>query len=130
VRGAATAVHPAVQLSAAVWTYSNRAYLSLGQDWRGWLDDVLIDFAVPMSYTLDDRLLRFMSEEFAGVPNGDRIWVGLGSWLFAKNPARARTQAQIVRDAGAGGDALFSWDAIADTPALREALIAEADGAP
>jgi uncharacterized lipoprotein YddW (UPF0748 family) len=129
VRGAAAEIRTGVVLSAAVWTYADRAYLALGQDWRGWLDAGLVDFAVPMAYTLDDRLLGYMAESFAGASARDRIWLGLGVWLFEANPPRAVAQLRIAREAGAGGDALFSWDAIADAPALREALISEASGA-
>jgi uncharacterized lipoprotein YddW (UPF0748 family) len=130
LRGAALAVHARVQLSAAVWTYADRAYLALGQDWRGWLAADLIDFAVPMAYTLDDELLRYMAEAFAAVPAGERTWLGLGVWLFAQNPAHALEQIRIARAAGAGGDALFSWDSIADAPQLRQALIDGAGRAP
>jgi uncharacterized lipoprotein YddW (UPF0748 family) len=130
LRGAALEVHARVAMSAAVWTYADRAYLALGQDWRGWLDAGLVDFAVPMAYTLDDRLLGYLAESFAHVPAGDRIWVGLGVWLFSRNPQRALAQIRIVREAGAAGDALFSWDAIAGAPALRQALISEPANAP
>jgi uncharacterized lipoprotein YddW (UPF0748 family) len=130
LRGAVAEVHPRVLVSAAVWTYADRAYLALGQDWRGWLDAGLVDFAVPMAYTLDDRLLGYMAESFAHVPAGDRVWLGLGVWLFGRNPQRALEQIRIARAAGVGGDALFSWDSIADAPALREALISEPAGAP
>jgi hypothetical protein len=71
-----------------------------------------------------------MAESFAHVRTGDRIWMGLGVWLFAESPQRALAQIGIVRAAGAAGDALFSWDAIADAPALREALIRGAGDAP
>ena len=121
---AARTVQPGAQLSAAVWTYADRGYLALGQDWRGWLEADLIDFAVPMAYTLDDRLLRYQAESFAGLPYGDRIWIGLGSWLFATNPARAVAQIALIRDAGAHAEALFSYDSIESEPALRDALIA------
>jgi uncharacterized lipoprotein YddW (UPF0748 family) len=130
IRAAADDVRPGVALSAAVWTYADRAYLALGQDWRGWVSEGLVDFAVPMAYTLDDRLLRYMAESFAGMPQGERIWPGLGSWLFAGKPQRALDQLRIVRDAGNGGVALFSWDSIADAPALREALVAGNRDAP
>jgi len=130
IRAAADEVRPGIALSAAVWTYADRAYLALGQDWRGWVSDGLVDFAVPMAYTLDDHLLRLMAESFAGMPQGERIWPGLGSWLFAGKPQRAVDQIRIVRDAGNGNVALFSWDSIADAPALREALVAENRDAP
>lgn len=108
--------------SAAVLAYPERAYLSMFQDWRGWLDDDLLDFAVPMLYTLDDRLLRYEAAAYAGGVGGDRVWIGLGTWLFAKNPQRAIDQIEMVRDSGGYGDALFSWDSIADHPELRDAL--------
>jgi uncharacterized lipoprotein YddW (UPF0748 family) len=130
LRAAATEVRAGVAISAAVWTYADRAYLALGQDWRGWLDAGLLDFAVPMAYTLDDRLLGYMAESFASVPEGDRIWLGLGVWLFSRNPQRALAQIRLVGEAGAAGDAFFSWDAIADAPALREALTREPGDAP
>jgi uncharacterized lipoprotein YddW (UPF0748 family) len=125
---AARAARPGVALSAAVWTWADRAYLALGQDWRRWLEDGQLDFAVAMAYTLDDRLLRYQVERFARLPLGDRIWIGLGTWLFASEPARAVEQLRIARAAGARDESLFSYDAIAQAPALRAALVAEAGG--
>jgi uncharacterized lipoprotein YddW (UPF0748 family) len=120
----ARAARPELAMSAAVWSYADRAYLAMGQDWRRWLDEGWLDFAVPMAYTLDDRLLRYMTEEFAGSPHRDRIWIGLGSWLFMKQPAGAREQIEIARASGAPADALFSWDSIAEAPPQRAVLAA------
>ncbi len=125
VHETARAAAPAVEISAAVWTWADRAYLALGQDWRGWLDAGLLHFAVPMAYTRDDRLLRYQAERFASLPNGP-VWIGLGTWLFAREPERAVAQIRMAREAGVAGDALFSWDAIAEAPELRDALALEA----
>jgi len=122
IAGAARAVDPKLVLSAAVWTYADRGYLVLGQDWRRWLEDGLLDLAVPMSYTRDDRLLRYQAESFAGLPIADRIWMGLGTWLFASRPERALAQIGIVRNAGVRGESLFSYDSIVSEPALWGAL--------
>ena len=122
IRNAARAVQPKLEISAAVIPYADRAYLSLLQDWRRWLDDGLLEFAVAMTYTRDDRLLRYQAESFAGSPHADRIWLGLGSWLFAKEPARALEQIRIEKRAGASADALFSYDAIVESPGLVQAL--------
>lgn len=130
VRAASLAIAPGAQLSAAVWSYADRAYLALGQDWRGWLAADLLDFAVPMAYTLDDHLLGYMAAGFGGLETSQRIWIGLGSWLFRKNPPRALEQVRIAAEAGTGGDALFSWDSIAEAPALRAALAVETPGDP
>ena len=104
---------PWIELSAAVIAYADRAYLTLAQDWLRWLEDGSIDFAVAMIYTVDDRLLRYQAEHFAGLPNGDRIWAGVGTWLFAANPPRALEQLEIVQQAGMLNRSLFSYDAIA-----------------
>ena len=61
----------------------------------------------------------------ASARQGDRTWLGIGVWLFAKRPEGALDQLRAAREAGAVGDVLFSWDAIADAPALRDALAAE-----
>jgi uncharacterized lipoprotein YddW (UPF0748 family) len=130
IAGAARAERPGLSVSAAVWSHAERAYLSIGQDWRRWLEEGLLDLAVPMAYTQDARLLRYQAEDFARAPQAARTWVGLGSWLFARRPAGAVEQLAIVRAAGAAGESLFSWDSIADAPSLRAALARAAAGEP
>lgn len=123
VVSAARAAKPEVETSAAVWAYADRAYLALFQDWRGWLDLGLLDFAVPMAYTRDDRLLRYLTRSALGGVGGERVWIGLGAWLFADAPARARAQLELVRSLAPPGVSLFSYDGIADAPALRAGLL-------
>jgi uncharacterized lipoprotein YddW (UPF0748 family) len=124
IREAARAARPDLELSAAVLAYPERAYLSTFQDWRGWLADGLLEFAIPMLYTRDERLFAQQVAAFAGEPAHDRIWIGLGTWLFAAEPSRAVAQLTRARSAAAGGVALFSYDAIAEASALRDALAA------
>ena len=126
IGAAARATRPGLELSAAVWTYADRAYLSMGQDWRGWVEDGLIDLAVPMSYSVDDRLLRYHAQHFAALPENERIMMGLGTWLFARRPARALEQMAIARREGIRHLALFSYDSIMESDALYQALVAEA----
>ena len=97
-------------------SYVDRAYLSLSQDWRRWLEDGLLDFAVPMVYTLDDRLFRYQVERFGALAGADRVWAGVGVWLFAKAPERALGQLGSARSSGVAGDVLFSYDALVDAP--------------
>ena len=62
-----------------------------------------------------------------GSPLGARIWLGLGSWLFASEPARALRAARASRARPARPRiALFSYDSIAEAPALRDAGAAPA----
>ena len=123
---AARRARPGLAISAAVWAYADRAYLSMGQDWRRWLEQGLLDFAVAMAYTRDDRLFGYQAQELAQAGRAGGTWLGVGVWLFAAEPARALAQLRAAREAGAAGDALFSWDAIADDPALRAALVGAA----
>ena len=126
---AARAARPDIEVSAAVWAYADRAYLSLFQDWRGWLEVGLLDFAVPMAYTRDDRLLRYLARASLGGVGGERVWIGIGSWLFASDPMRARAQLELVRGLHPAGVALFSYDAISEAPALRAGLAIAAQSA-
>jgi uncharacterized lipoprotein YddW (UPF0748 family) len=125
IRDEARAKRPDLELSAAVWSYPDRAYLSLFQDWRGWIEEDVLSFAVAMLYTLDDRLVHYNTRAFVGGVGGSRVWIGLGTWLFASRPERAARQIREAEAAGPAGIALFSWDAIADAPALSTALAAE-----
>jgi uncharacterized lipoprotein YddW (UPF0748 family) len=126
----ARAARPGVALSAAVYPDHERAYQGLFQDWRGWLEAGHLDVAVPMLYATDERLFRYQVAELAGLPEAERIWVGLGSWLFAREPARAVAQTQLVASRPPLGVAFFSWDSIREQPALRDALATTAAPAP
>jgi uncharacterized lipoprotein YddW (UPF0748 family) len=121
---AARAARPGLALSAAVWAYPERSYLSLFQDWPRWVDERILDFAVPMAYTTDDHLLDVQIRTYAGL-GPTHLWVGIGSWLFARDPARAAAQLAAARASGLAGVSLFSWDAIAEAPSLRAALVGD-----
>jgi len=122
IRDAARGAQPKLVISAAVWPFPERSYFSVYQDWPGWLDDGLLDFAVPMLYTTDDRFFLTELRAYHGIAR-DRIWVGLGSWLFVDAPDRAASQLRSAQSAGLAGVSLFSHDAFAEHPALLETLI-------
>jgi len=122
IASAARAERPALRVSAAVIAERERAYRVDLQDWLGWLDAGQLDFAVPMLYTRDPTLLRYGVETLAGLARRRQLWVGLGSWLFAESPELAVSQLRVASTEAALGTALFSWDAIRETPALLSAL--------
>jgi uncharacterized lipoprotein YddW (UPF0748 family) len=119
------AERPGVRVSAAVIAERERAYRVDLQDWLGWLDAGALDFAVPMLYTRDDTLLRYGVETYAGLAKRRKLWVGLGSWLFAGAPEGAVAQLRTASAEPRLGTALFSWDSIRDAPALLSALATE-----
>lgn len=119
----ARAERPGLRVSAAVIADRERAYLVDFQDWAGWLDAGWLDFAVPMLYTRDTQLVRHGVEALSGLARRRELWVGLGSWLFAGEPAEAARQLALVDAEPSLGSALFSWDSIRETPALRAGLV-------
>jgi uncharacterized lipoprotein YddW (UPF0748 family) len=121
IGAAARAARPGLEISAAVWSFPDRAYLSLHQDWTRWLDDDLVAFAVPMVYTRDPRLFTLLSRANVGAA-GRRAWVGLGVWLFVAAPEGAAAQLAEARRLESDGAAFFSYDALAESPALVGAL--------
>src|SRR5262245_41776708 len=110
------------KLSAAVLAYADRAYLTSLQDWRAWLDDGRLDFAVAMAYTRDDQLLRYMTRALRFGVGGDRVWLGLGSWLMVDDPGHLQRQLALAREVEPAGISLFSYDALAAVPESFAAL--------
>jgi len=125
---AARLVRPEVRVSAAVLADVERAYMVDLQDWISWLDEGLLDFAVPMLYTRDQRLLQYGVEEISGLAAERAIWIGLGSWLFSSSPHGAVAQLRKVTEHERLGSALFSWDSSRESTGLRETLITEISG--
>ena len=122
VRRLGARLPPSWEHSAAVVSYADRAYLTAMQDWRYWLEQGWLDFAVAMAYTRDDTLLRYIIEGVRGGVAGDRVWIGLGSWLFVAEPERVAAQLELALAAAPMGVAIFSYDAIAEVPEARAAL--------
>lgn len=118
------AIRPGLLLSAAVISHVERSYLSLAQDWPHWLATGILDRVIPMVYTRDETLLRYQLEGYVGLTGSDRIWPGIGVWLFEADPKQAIAQLARLRALPFSGEVLFSDDAIASSPALLEALAA------
>jgi uncharacterized lipoprotein YddW (UPF0748 family) len=110
------------ETSAAVLPWAVRAYLSAMQDWQHWIEEGSLDFAVAMLYTRDDRLLRYTGQSLVHGVAGGQTWLGLGTWLYTKNPAGAKRQLELARAPGPVGLAYFSYDALAGAPEALEAL--------
>jgi uncharacterized lipoprotein YddW (UPF0748 family) len=112
------AINPKVQVSIAAITWggigsytpddwpNSAAYSKVFQDWRAWLEEGIIDFAVPMQY-FDEGKQR-TRDWYTGWVNWDRanmgrraIVAGLGSWL--NSPEQNIAQAQRALEPGMQG---------------------------
>jgi len=91
----AYAIRPSMKISAAVITWGNGpltdeefrrkdAYARVFQDWKGWLEEGILDLAVPMNYFAESRYAEYLSRwlEYEKDRQGRRALVpGLGVYL-------------------------------------------------
>ncbi|MBT3434480.1 MAG: family 10 glycosylhydrolase, partial [Nitrospinaceae bacterium] len=116
IRRTIEATRPATRLSAALLPWAERAYLSAFQDWRDWLSEGLLEKALVMNYSRDIKLAAQISQSVSArrrAPSNtykQLIIIGLGAWMFSKEPAGLWRQWRDARQAGADGVALFSYD--------------------
>jgi uncharacterized lipoprotein YddW (UPF0748 family) len=129
ISAAVRAARPGMRVSAAVIPDPERALSVDLQDWRGWLDAGWLDFAVPMHYTRDPLRFGYGVEVLEGLAKRRALWIGIGAWLFASEPAKARAQLAEISASKRLGSAIFSWDALRENPALLAALSAREHGA-
>ena len=114
------AIKPQVVVSAAVITWGNGpvndagyraldAYSRVFQDWRGWLEEGLLDLAMPMSYFREPANAGFLTrwlDYYKDRQYNRRIFAGLGSYLNSISDSMA--QMDRVRERGLGV-ALYSY---------------------
>ena len=125
VHGTVKEIKEGMVVSAAVLPWAERAYLSAFQDWRGWLKDGILDQAVVMNYTGDERLAAQINRSAmtakeakeGNSPIGDVV-IGLGAYKFTDQPAGLWRQWGDAQEAGADGVALFSYDQMVDNDAM------------
>lgn len=98
---------PAAKLSAAVITWGNGplsdaafrsldAYSRVFQDWRGWLEEGIVDFTMPMNYFRESQYPNYLDRwsEYQKDRQYGRAYInGLGNYLNTQ----AQTFAQIQR---------------------------------
>lgn len=114
VRAAVKSARPGTLVSAAVVPDARQATESRLQDWRGWLDQSLLDVLCPMAYTTDAGVFAQQitaARDYAGnVP----VWAGIGAYRLT--PAQTLQHITAARKLGAGGVILFSYDALIAPP--------------
>lgn len=104
----AKAQNPNLVVSAAVRAGRADARDHRYQDWGAWAREGILDVTVPMAYTSSQDRFRTFVVEAVREAGRERIWVGLGVYLNSTENTLA--QIDIVRDYGARGLVLFSYD--------------------
>ena len=100
---------PRMVVSAAVFANQDDAFRNRYQDWPSWLEEGILDVAVPMAYTVDnDRFQRFIRAGREAAGPRARLWAGIGAYLDTENGTLEKID--LARSEGAGGIILFSYD--------------------
>ncbi|TWT87483.1 hypothetical protein Mal64_30220 [Pseudobythopirellula maris] len=113
-----------IDLSAAVWNNPDTAEHDYLQDYRSWLEQELVDIAMPMLYLSSsnhDRLFDDYVSRITSIETDSRIVVGLGSYLHDEDgggPELTVEELQGLYDAGLDGAAFYGYGSFFGTGSL------------
>jgi uncharacterized lipoprotein YddW (UPF0748 family) len=108
------AARPDAIVSAAVMPDAQQALDDRQQDWRGWLDQSIIDVLCPMAYTTDAAVFQQQvaaAMEYAGTRP---VWAGIGAYRLTA--AQTLLNIAAARKLGTAGIILFSYEALIAPP--------------
>ena len=100
------ALKPNVQVSAAVFPDAVSAYDGVGQDWRRWITNGLVDFLCPMDYTTGlPAFTNLVAQQLSYAAGRVPIYPGIGAFVLETDATLAQVQA--TRAANTRGFILF-----------------------
>ncbi len=114
IRTAVKRVRPNAVFSAAVVPDAQLAFDSRLQDWRGWIDQSLLDVVCPMAYTTDAAIFQKQIAAARAYAGSRPVWAGIGAYQMP--PAQTVTHIAAARKLGVEGVILFSYDALTAPP--------------
>jgi uncharacterized lipoprotein YddW (UPF0748 family) len=114
IRAAVTSARPGVVVSAAVNPDAQQAYANRLQDWRGWIDQSLLDVICPMAYTTEPETFQAQIASARAHAGSRPVWAGIGAYQLSA----AQTLAHIAaaNKLGVAGIILFSYESLAAPP--------------
>jgi uncharacterized lipoprotein YddW (UPF0748 family) len=100
------AIKPNVQVSAAVFPDATSAYDGVGQDWRLWITNGILDFVCPMDYTTSlNQFTSLVTQQLTYAAGRVPIYPGIGAYVL--QPDAALAQFQQARAANTHGFIIF-----------------------
>lgn len=103
-------INPNLILSAAVYPVPLSAYQHKLQNWTLWLRRDWLDTVLPMAYHPDTAVVIHQMEQALQAAQGRPVIGGIGAWRIP--PESTLNKARAMRQLGARGFCLFSYDAI------------------
>jgi len=114
IRTAVKTARPNVTVSAAVVPDAQQAFDSRLQDWRGWIDQSLLDVICPMAYTTDADIFQRQITAARAYAGSRPVWAGIGAYQLT--PSQTLNHIATARKLGTAGIILFSYEALAAAP--------------
>ena len=114
IRTAVKTARPGTLVSAAVVPDAHTAFASRMQDWRGWLDQSLLDVVCPMAYTTESDVFEKQVAAAVSYAGSRPVWAGIGAYQMPAS--QTLTHIAAANKLGAAGIILFSYEAMAAPP--------------
>ena len=114
IRTAVKTARPNVVVSAAVVPDAQQAFASRLQDWRGWIDQSLLDVICPMAYTTEPDTFQAQIAAARAYAGARPVWAGIGAYQLSA--AQTLTHIAAANKLGVAGIILFSYESLAALP--------------
>jgi uncharacterized lipoprotein YddW (UPF0748 family) len=99
-----------LKLTAAVIADQGAAQNRYMQEWPRWLEEGLLDAAIPMAYSPSTPIVERQIADAMALPHSRQIWAGIG--IYNQGARDAAEKIRRARKLGVDGIALFSYDAL------------------
>jgi uncharacterized lipoprotein YddW (UPF0748 family) len=113
-RAAVKQARPDAVLSAAVAPDAQVAFDQRLQDWRGWIDQSLLDVVVPMAYTTDAGTFQQQIAAARAYAGTLPVWAGIGAYQLSS--AQTLQHIAAANKLGVAGVILFSYESLVAPP--------------
>jgi uncharacterized lipoprotein YddW (UPF0748 family) len=114
IRAAVKTARPGALVSAAVIPDAREAFANRMQDWRGWIDQSLLDVLCPMAYTADSDTFQKQIAAARSYAGSRPVWAGIGAYQMTSSQTLAHIAA--ANKLGVAGIILFSYESLAAPP--------------
>jgi uncharacterized lipoprotein YddW (UPF0748 family) len=114
IRAAVKTARPDAVVSAAVVPDAQQAFEHRLQDWRGWIDQSLVDVLCPMAYTADAETFQKQIAAARDYAGSRPVWAGIGAYQLS--PSQTVKHVAAANKLGVAGVILFSYDALIAPP--------------
>jgi uncharacterized lipoprotein YddW (UPF0748 family) len=104
-----------MRISSSVFAYADRLYFHGFQNWRGWIEQNVVDFVVLMSYSVDDEMVYYIAKQHV-TTYPESVWIALAAYLYGGNRFGFQRQMNQVLEVSPPGLAFYVYDQMREHP--------------